>query len=64
MVIIRLEQSGVKTSEKKTLQIKAEQEHHRAKEESCQERKENLSENIRSESEKSSAKNSGACSVV
>ena len=45
-------------------QIGAEKEHHGDREEPCQKRKENCSEKIRAESEKSSVEQSGASSVV
>ena len=50
--------------EKKTRQIGAEREHHGEREELCQNRKENCSEKIRAEIEKSSVEQSGSSSVV
>ena len=44
--------------------IRADQEHHGEREETCQKRKENLSEKIRSESQKSSVEQSRSSSVV
>ena len=63
-IMLRLEQSGVKASGEKTRQIGAEREHHGEREEPCQKRKEKRSEKIRAQSEKSSAEQSGASSVV
>ena len=62
--MIILEQSGVKASGGETRQIGAKQEHHREREEPCQKRKEKCSENIREESEKSSAEHSVSISIV
>ena len=59
-----MELSGVKASGEKTWQIGAEQENNGEREELCQKIKENCSEKIRWESEKSSAEQSGASSVV
>ena len=61
---IRSDQSGVKASEEKTRQIKDEREHHREREEPCQNRIEKHSEKIRVDSEKISAEQIGAISVV
>ena len=62
--MIILEQSGVKASGEKTRQIGVEQEHHGEREDQCQNIGENSSENIRAESEKISAEQSGASNVV
>ena len=62
--MIRLEQSGVKASGKKTWQIVAEREHHGEKEDPCQKRKEKCSEKIRSDIEKSSGENIRESSVL
>ena len=59
-----MEQSGVKSSGKKTRQIRAEREHHGEREGPGQKRKEKCSDNIRAESEKSSLEHSRARSVV
>ena len=59
-VMIRLDQRGVKASGEKTRQIRAEQEHHREREETCKNRKEKRSGKIRAESEKISVEQSGA----
>ena len=53
--VIRLEKSRVKASGEKKCQIGAEQEHHGDREEPCKKRREKRCENIRAESEKSSA---------
>ena len=53
--MIRLDQSGVKASGEKTLQIRAEREYHGEREDTCQNRREKRSEKIRSESEECSA---------
>ena len=63
-VMIRLEQSRVKASRGKTRQIGVEREHNGEKEELFQKRIKKRSDKIRSESEKSSAEQSGANSVV
>ena len=62
--MIRLEKSGVKTSEEKTHQIGAEQEHHGEREQSFQKIIENGSEKIRAEGEKNSVQHSRSSSVV
>ena len=62
--IIRLEQSGVKASGEKNWHIGAEIEHRRYREEPCQNRKENCSEKVRADSEKSCMEQIGASSVV
>ena len=62
--IIRLEQSGVKASGEKTWQIGAEQEIHGEREEPCQNKQENCSENIRADSEKSSVEQIVSRNVV
>ena len=64
MGMIRLDQSGVKASGEKTRQIGAEQGYHGESEEPCQNRKENCSEKIIAESDKSSVDQSGERSVV
>ena len=64
MLTIRLEKNGVKASGEKTRQIGVELEHHGEIEEPYQNRKENRSEKIRSESEKSSVEQSGSSIVV
>ena len=62
--MIRMEQRGVKASGEKTRQIRAEQEHHREREETCKNRKEKRSGKIRAESEKISVEQSRESSVV
>ena len=62
--MIRSEQSGVKSSGEKKRQIGVDLEHHGEIEEQYQNIKENRSEKIRAESEKSSVEQSGSSSVV
>ena len=62
--MIELEQSRVRESREKMRQIRAEREHHGERKEPFQKIKENCSEEIRGESEKSSVDQSGASSVV
>ena len=62
--VIRLDQSGVKASGEKKRQKREEREHHGMREVMCQNRKEQRSDRIIAESEKSSADQSGASSAV